>query len=244
MSIRPSHLAPLKRVGHKGADLVAPGNTIESFEAALRAGIDMIEFDVLRLRDGRLVLAHDPREAASRKPVTLDDGLEHFAGEAYGSVELDVDLKAPGYEREVVEGLERHGLTDRALVSSTYLESMDRLGEIAPGLRRGWSIPRARRDYTKSVLAPGAYALMRLGRAILPTRAGAMLRAGRFEAVMVHWLLVSRRLVATVHGAGGQVYVWTVDDGRRIERLAALGVDAVITNDPRLFTPAPAGQRP
>jgi glycerophosphoryl diester phosphodiesterase len=243
MSLRPSHLAPLKRVGHKGADLVAPGNTIESFQAALRAGVDMIEFDVLRLRDGRLVLAHDLRDAATRELVTLEEGLEHFAGEAYGSVELDVDLKVPGYEREVAEGLEAHGLSDRALVSSTYLESMDRLGEVAPRLRRGWSIPRARRDYTKSVLAPGAYVLIRLGRMILPRRTGAMLRAGRFEAVMVHWMLVSPALVAAVHGAGGQVYVWTVDDGRRIERLAALGVDAVITNDPRLFAPVPAAQQ-
>jgi glycerophosphoryl diester phosphodiesterase len=49
----------LIRVGHKGADHVAPGNTVESFRAALEHGVDMIEFDVLRTRDGRLVLAHD-----------------------------------------------------------------------------------------------------------------------------------------------------------------------------------------
>ena len=49
----------LIKVGHKGADHVAPGNTLESFEAALECGVDMIEFDVLRLKDGRLVLAHD-----------------------------------------------------------------------------------------------------------------------------------------------------------------------------------------
>ena len=52
---------------------------------------------------------------------------------------------------------------------------------------------------------------------------------------MAHRLLVSRHLVDRVHGAGGQLYVWTVDDSREIERLEALGVDAVITNDPRLF---------
>ena len=53
----------MKRVGHKGADHVAPGNTLASFEAALEHGVDMIEFDVLRLRDGRLVLAHDLEDA-------------------------------------------------------------------------------------------------------------------------------------------------------------------------------------
>ena len=93
------------RVGHKGADLVAPGNTIASFEAALEHGVDMIEFDVLRLRGGRLLLAHDHADAAKREPLTLDEGLDHFAGEAYAGVELDVDLKLPGYERDVVEGL-------------------------------------------------------------------------------------------------------------------------------------------
>jgi glycerophosphoryl diester phosphodiesterase len=225
----------VKRVGHKGADLVAPGNTFASFQAALEAGVDMIEFDVLRLRDGRLVLAHDYADAARREPVSLDEGLDHFAGAAYAGVELDVDLKLPGYEREVVDGLTRRGLVDRSLVSSTYLESLDRLGELAPGLRRGWSIPRAKRDYTRSLLAPGAYALMRLLRTVLPRRAGAMLRAGRFEAVMAHWLLVSPRLIRSVRQEGGQLYAWTVDDGRRIDRLASLGVDGVITNDPRLF---------
>ena len=53
----------LIRVGHKGADHVAPGNTVESFEAALEHGVDMIEFDVLRTHDGRLVLAHDYDDA-------------------------------------------------------------------------------------------------------------------------------------------------------------------------------------
>jgi len=226
----------VKRVGHKGADLVAPGNTLASFEAALRTGVDMIEFDVLRTRDGRLVLAHDYGDAAKREPITLEEGLDHFAGEAYASVELDVDLKLPGYEREVVEGLRDRALLERAIVSSTYLESLDLVGELAPGTRRGWSVPRASRDYTKSALAVPAYAVLRYMRARLPRRAKALLLAHRFEAVMAHWRLVSPRLVKAAREAGGQVYAWTVDDRDRIARLAALGVDGVITNDPRLFS--------
>jgi glycerophosphoryl diester phosphodiesterase len=225
----------VKRVGHKGADLVAPGNTLASFEAALRMGVDMIEFDVLRSREGRLVLAHDYADAGKREPISLEEGLDHFAGEAYAGVELDVDLKLPGYEREVIEGLRERGLLDRVLVSSTYLESLDRIGELAPGTRRGWSVPRASRDYTRSAFAVPAYAVLRYMRFRLPGRAAAGLRRGRFEAVMAHWRLFSPRLMEAVRGAGGQLYVWTVDDRERIGRLAALGVDGVITNDPRLF---------
>jgi glycerophosphoryl diester phosphodiesterase len=227
----------VKRVGHKGADHVAPGNTFESFHAALEAGVDMIEFDVLRLRDGRLVLAHDYEDAARREPATLEDGLDHFAGEAYSSVELDVDMKLPGYEREVVEGLARRGLSQRALVSSHYLESLERVSELAPAMRRGWSVPRVRRNYMRSPLAPVAWLIARVWRARLPARAATLVRAGRIDAVMAHWILVSPRLIRLVQQAGGEVYVWTVDDARRIRRLVKLGVDGVITNDPRLFAP-------
>ena len=231
----------MKRVGHKGADHVAPGNTEESFAAAREAGVDMIEFDVLRMRDGRLVLAHDYEDAESREPMTLEEGLDHFAGEAYAGVELDVDLKLPGYEARVAEGLAERGLADRSLVSTTYLESLAELGRLAPGLRRGWSVPRARRDYTRSALAIPAYAILQWMRRRLPARAARMIEAGECEALMAHRLLVSPRLVSAVQGAGGQIYVWTVDDAEKIARLEALGVDGVITNDPRLFEPGSAG---
>ena len=71
------------RVGHKGADHVAPGNTVESFEAALEHGVDMIEFDVLRTRDGPTRARPRLRGRRGARCLTLDEGLEHFAGEAY-----------------------------------------------------------------------------------------------------------------------------------------------------------------
>jgi glycerophosphoryl diester phosphodiesterase len=70
----------LKRIGHKGADLIAPGNTLASFDAALAAGVDMVEFDVLtehRDGTGRLVLAHD-FEAAARRQLKGLLGVRRF----------------------------------------------------------------------------------------------------------------------------------------------------------------------
>jgi glycerophosphoryl diester phosphodiesterase len=57
---------------------------------------------------------------------------------------------------------------------------------------------------------------------------------------MCHWALVSPRVVRAVGDAGGELYVWTVDDAERIAKLERLGVTGIITNDPRLFGPAPA----
>jgi glycerophosphoryl diester phosphodiesterase len=230
----------VKRIGHKGADHVAPGNTAESFEAALESGVDVIEFDVLSLRDGRLVLAHDYKDAGRREPLTLDEGFDHFADEAYSEVELIVDLKLPGYEREVVEGLEERGLSERALVSTQYVESLEALRELAPDLTRGGSVPKVKRDYTKGWLALPAYLVLQVIRARMPGQAAALIRSGGCQALMAHWRLVTPRLLRAVRDAGGQLYVWTVDDPERIRTLESLGVDGVITNDPRLFGEGPS----
>jgi glycerophosphoryl diester phosphodiesterase len=232
-------IAP-RRVGHKGAAHLAPGNTFESFEAAVRSGVDMIEFDVLSEHpdgSGRLLLAHDYGALRSaRAPLTLREGLEHLAGEAYAGIELDVDVKLPGYGGRVVSELRDTGLIDRSLVSSTYAEDLDAMRAIEPALRVGWSVPRARRDYTEDrLMAIPALAMLAGYRAWLPRRARAVLAAGRFDAIMAHWRLVTPALVRAVAAGGGELYVWTVDDAALMGRLSALGVDGIITNDPRLF---------
>jgi glycerophosphoryl diester phosphodiesterase len=230
-------MATLRRVGHKGADLIEPGNTRASFDAALEHGVDMIELDVLPERDGpELVLAHDYEDLERRRPLTLDEGLSHLASEPFAGIELIVDLKLPGYELAVAEALDRHGLAERSLVSTTYRKSLARVRAAAPRLKLGWSVPRARRDYTRSrLMVVPAIAALRAMRISLPGHARAALEAGVCEALLAHWRLVTPRLVSAVKGAGGELYVWTVDDGRRIEMLGELGVTGVITNDPRLF---------
>jgi glycerophosphoryl diester phosphodiesterase len=53
---------------------------------------------------------------------------------------------------------------------------------------------------------------------------------------MAHWRVVTRALVDAVAAAGGELYVWTVDDAALMGRMTAIGVDGIITNDPRLFS--------
>jgi len=230
----------LRRVGHKGAAHIAPGNTTASFDAALAARVDMIEFDVLpqdHLDPERspLILAHDYAHV-DPDSLTLEQGLAHLAAPQFADVELDVDLKLPGYEARVVQTLRRHDLVERAIVSTLYMRSLVALRELEPRLRLGWSVPRVRRDYTSSALtAVPAWALLLRMRRRLPAIATAHVRAGRCDALMSHWRLVTPRLVRMLSEAGGDLYVWTVDDAARIRRLEALGVTGVITNDPRLF---------
>ena len=233
-----SEVSRLRRVGHKGADLIAPGNTFASFDAAVATGVDMIEFDVLRVQDGDdLILAHDWVDAASREPHTLEEALDYFVSEPFAGIDLDGDLKLPGYELRVLEALRERGLVDRALISSQYEESLALLRAAEPNVRLGWSVPKLKRDPFRSwVTRVPALIGLQAFRALLPARAAGAIRAGRCDALMVHWRLVTPRLVRAVLGAGGEIYVWTVDDLARLRALEALGVTGVITNDPRLFT--------
>ncbi|HEY4823665.1 MAG TPA: glycerophosphodiester phosphodiesterase [Solirubrobacteraceae bacterium] len=228
----------LRRVGHKGADHIAPGNTFASFDAAVQAGVDMIEFDVLREENGEgLILAHDWVDAAEREaPHTLDQALAYFSLDRFAGIELDIDLKLPGYELRVLESLRSHGVVDRALISTQYTESLALLRKAEPSVRLGWSVPKLSRDPFRSWHGRiRAYVALPVYRALLPARAAKAIGAGRCDAVMAHWRLVTPGLVRAIRAAGGELYVWTVDDLVRLRALEALGVTGVITNDPRLF---------
>jgi glycerophosphoryl diester phosphodiesterase len=234
-------------VGHKGAAHIEQGNTLASFDAALRHRVDMIELDVLsehRDGGGRLLIAHDYEDMRSRSPLTLEEALVHLSSEPFAGIELDVDVKLPGYELRVLGALREHGLVERALISGMFPAGLAQIRTAEPHLRLGWSVPRVRRDYTTDMLtAIPALAILTGYRAMLPGRARSALREGRFDAIMAHWRVVTAQLLRAVREGGGELYVWTVDDARMIERLTSMGVDGIITNDPRLFSRSHSSQR-
>ncbi|CAB4879916.1 unannotated protein [freshwater metagenome] len=229
-----------KRVGHKGAAHLAPGNTLEAFAAALAHGVDMIEFDVLPERldgSGALLLAHDYTDASGRTPLLLEEALVHLRSPAYARIELNVDLKLPGYEERVLDLLHAHDLARRALISTMEPVSLQRIRALAPDVRLGRSFPRVHSDPLRHPLKRWpAYALIAWWRRRLPGVIARQLEAGEIDALMCHWAFVGAKLQRAVAGAGGDLFVWTVDDAARIAELERLGVTGIITNDPRLFS--------
>ena len=180
----------------------------------------MIEFDVCAVR-GRLGIAHNPLEGRLFGCLPLDRGLEHLAVPRFEAVELNVDLKQAGVEPGALGALRRHGLLDRALISSRLPAVLDRVCALEPQARTGLSVrgPLARqRTWSRMVLEA--------------------LASGRFNALMAHHRLVDRELVERVRGTGADLYAWTVDEPTLIERLTGLGVTGITTNDPRLFATA------
>ena len=223
-------LPALIRVGHRGAPAVAGDNTLASFDAAAAIGVDMIEFDILpgRARPEQLFVAHDHGALARNPPLTLDAALEHFATPRFDGIRLQLDIKRRGYEAAVLAALDARGARGRAFISSGARGVLPAFRALAPDLRLGWTVP----DLPLVNEIPAVGRLYRRG---MPARAAARVRAGAIDALVPHWSMVTAELVEAVTGAGGEIYVWTVDDRAMIERLAALGVTGVISNDPQLF---------
>jgi glycerophosphoryl diester phosphodiesterase len=231
-------------VGHKGADLIAPGNTLESFAAAVAAGVDTIELDVLWLPDSHLpleeraplVVAHDWADAERRTPLALTEALDAFLAPPLDKVEIDLDIKLPGREEEVVAALRERGLTERAMVSTMELYSLGRIVELAPELRRGWTYPKVTKDWTSKPWAkpvlPAALMAMRYR---LPGFAAEKLTKIDVSAMWVYHPLVSARLARICKLAGVELIAWTVDDEARMRTLVEAGVTGLCSNDPRLF---------
>jgi glycerophosphoryl diester phosphodiesterase len=243
-------------IGHKGAADLAPENTLRSLRAALAAGVDLIEFDVLALRSGELVLAHSDelfevthgatqgkvhdlsldrlRELAPELP-TLDDALTFFAEEAQ-DVGVHVDLKSTGIEKEVVSALDRFGLPERALVTSVRPEVVRRLALLDLRIRTGISFPEDRFNISRR-RGSGffVWAGLRWVRPLTPMLVTRLLGRSGATVLSLQHTLVTGAVVARAHRLGAAVIAWTVKRAEDLARVEAAGVDAVVVNDPRMF---------
>lgn len=234
----------LRLVGHKGADLIAPGNTVESFHAAAAAGVDTIEMDVLWLPDSHLpleqraplVIAHDWEDAERRTPLKLTEALDAFLEPPLDGIEIDLDIKLPGREEEIVAALRERDLVGRAMISTMEMHTLRRILELEPELRRGWTYPKVTKDWTKKrwAKAPMLGAMVAM-RHRLPGLAAQKLPQFGVAAMWVYHPLVTPRLARICDLAEVELIAWTVDELPRMEKLVDAGVGGIVSNDPRLF---------
>jgi glycerophosphoryl diester phosphodiesterase len=225
---------PLIRVGHRGAGALAPPNTIAAVEAALEVGVDMVEIDVLGRPDRTLVIGHSHGELGD-EPATLEEVFA-FLAERSADTGLLADVKGGGFERELVEALRRHGLIERAVACTFGLGTLQALRRLEPGLARSRTYPPSRvRIRGRRTVVPIVGPVRLAMRLALPFRIAEIVGEAEAAATTLDHRLVTRAVVERCHELGIAVFVWTVNDRRTLRRVDALGVDGVITDDPRIF---------
>lgn len=212
---------PAQIWAHRGASGAERENTLAAFAAAVALGADGIELDVRRTADGAAAVHHDAALSDGRLISTLAAGdlpadvpLLDAALDACGDLLVNIEIKEPPELAEVVVAeIRSRGVADRVLVSCFDLATIDRVRSIDDGIPTAYL-----------VLFPPDH-----------DQAGSLVdtcRTRGHAALHPHHLAVDEHVVALAHGADIALNTWTVDDSERIAALAAMGVDAVITNVP------------
>jgi glycerophosphoryl diester phosphodiesterase len=205
---------------HRGATTVEIENTVAAFEAAARLGADGVELDVRATADGAPAVHHDARLSdgraiadvlAAELPTYVP--LLDAALDACGPLVVNIEIKEP---RSIVDAVVREvrarDIADRVVVSSFDLATVDRVLAMDVGVPTGYLVGPAPRP--------------------LATRALGVCSRHGHRAFHPYHRAVDARLVERAHDAGIALNTWTVDNPGRMTALAAMGVDAIVTNVP------------
>lgn len=191
-------------LGHRGASLYAPENTLRAFELALAHACDGFEFDVRLTADGDAVCCHDPiLEPAPPGLLPLEYALD-FSPPAF----LNIELKVGGVVSRFRDTLS--ALTpERTAITSFLPEVVEEIAAFLPHIPAGL-ICRNEQQFAE---------LPRVNASV----------------VALHHSLISAERLAMLARLHKRVFAWTVNDPGEMLRLAALGVDAIISDDTRLL---------
>ena len=214
-------------VAHRGAPKVFRENTLDAFRGAAELGADWVELDVRRTRCGTIVVHHDAELEDGRliKDLEVDQLPDHVAtledvidvcGEMGVNIEIKNDSADADFDPEhlmvprIVEIARAQLARDKVLVSSFDMGAINAVHDVDPNMPTGLLTED---DVGHEVSIGGA--------------------AAHDHSAVNPWdEIVTPRWVRAAHEAGLAVYVWTVDDPRRITQLAAMDVDGIITNVP------------
>lgn len=231
-------------IAHRGGAREVPENTWSAVEHVESLGLTWMETDLYATADDVVVLSHDADLGriggrGTLSELTWDEAAELDAGDGRGLVRLDEVLEAhPGLALNV--DLKEPAVVQPALQVVRAADALDRVRFASFSARR---LAMLRRQEPRATTSLGGFdiaGLMLLSEAALPlphTRWG--WTRGRVDAVQVPPMhrgmqVVTRRFVAQAHTAGLEVHVWTIDDPEEMRRLAALNVDAIMTDVPTL----------
>jgi len=222
-------------IGHRGASADHTENTVDAFRGAREQGADWVELDVRTAADGALIVHHDAwyrdgrtvwdTPAADRPPgvPVLAEALDACAGMGVnveiknspgdlGGDQVRHSLRPADIVLELLAARSAAGVEEQILVSSFDIPTLDRIRSLDRHIATGYLV------FDLNAV-PDA-----------PQRAA----DGGHDALHPWDPFVDEALVRSCHDVGLLLNTWTVDEHDRIQDLALLGVDGIITNVPRL----------
>jgi len=229
-------------IAHRGASGSAPENTLAAIKLAMEIGVDMIEIDVHQSKDEHIVVFHDEFldritgvegrviEYILEELQALDAGSsfdEKFAGEKIptldevlqlvdGKTKLLIEIKVgrfgyPGIEENLLQSIKNHRAEKWCIIQSFDVDCLEKIRHLNKKIQIQHLI------FAK------------------PSRFESIIKFGKVKGINLGFRITTRRLIDEIHGDGKTVYIWTVNDEKKMKKLMEYGVDGIITNYPEML---------
>ncbi|QOJ79160.1 glycerophosphodiester phosphodiesterase [Infirmifilum lucidum] len=224
--------------GHRGAKALAPENTLPGFFKALECGATGIEFDVRATADGVPVIVHDDElERVAGVNLRVSEAnykelskvrvhgrariptLREVLAMAKGRLYVDIEVKVPGVEEEVVEALHELEMVDEAIITSFLPAPLEKIKKLDPRVYVGILLEDWDEEYLEIARKLEAVA-------ILPA-----------HDILTH------EIAERIKAEGYSIITWTVNSLEEAEKLFRMGVDGIITDDPCALRPVTRRER-
>jgi glycerophosphoryl diester phosphodiesterase len=214
-------------IGHRGANAIAPENTLKAFQKAIELKADYVEFDVHQSKDGEIVIIHDSdtlrttRHKGSIPKMTLAEIKKLDAGEgeqiptldeliqiAKGKIGLQLEIKAPGMAQKIVDKLRSANLIESTIVSSFNHNELLEIQKVEPSLKLAALVLRMRKGKT-------------LQKAL----------DNDFSYIHPEFRFIKKPSIDAAHEKNIKVNAWTVNTRSNMKKLIEIGIDGIITNN-------------
>lgn len=225
-----------KIIAHRGDSKYFPENRSEAFVSARRKGAQILETDLHRTNDDKIVLNHDDtvddgfgptaiRGMSSQEFLKINGALtfDMFL-HRYPKLDCNVDLKDkdPWLIEIVVRNIRKRKAGDRVIVSSFHHANLKYFRTLYPDCRTAMS-PREVFLF---------YLAFKLGLQKKRKHPHPYFQVCEKYGILK---LISPELIEYAHERGVEVHPWTINNKKDMERLIKWGVDGIFTDDPGLL---------
>lgn len=217
------------RIGHRGARAYEPENTLRSFKRALELGVDAVEFDVRRTKDGKVVVIHDDKvdrttngkglvkeltlkeikqfdTEKGEKIPTLEETLEFVDKK----VKMLIELKETDLEEEALNSIEQRGLINNVIIVSFLEKALGRVRELNDKVETGLIYSKYKN----------------------PVKAALELKT---NYLLPLYRLTHSADVEKAHKNGLKVIVWTINTPEEAKNFVKKGVDGIASDKPDIL---------
>lgn len=219
-------------IAHRGASaLAAHENTLESFGIAISLGADMVEFDIRRTRDKKLIVFHDKHYKGKKicqytyselNQLTEQEHfrvplLEEVLELCQGKIRLDIELKESGYENEVVTLVKQLYPNDEFFIKSFKDEVVSKIKEIDEKITAGLLLGDSNRSLRDRLMD------------FFPADRLASCHA---DFVSPCYQLLNPAFMWRMHNLEIPIYPWTVNNSNGLWYQLHTGIHGIITDRP------------